>query len=590
MAKIRKFFKKPLAVTLFSHNLNIGQVPCKENISDISVLFLHIIPYLILILPKVCIFASVKTFFRMKENKLLELLKKGEGINIEFKTCHEQISESLYETICSFLNHSGGHIILGINDGGEIVGVNPQKVETLKTNIITCLKNQELFLPCPYITPQIIETNKKFIILLDIPCGQYVYRYKGHYWDRNGDADIDITNQVELLFSLFERKNPHLFEDRIVDGLEIKDLDHNTFQYCRNILSVIKPEHAWLQLNDEEILTHSRLALYDTASNKIKLKYAALILFGKDDAIENFMPRYRFEALFHMYTYDDYINLNKFPTRYDDRRTIRCNLIKVYNQLSQFTERYLPDKFYLPEGTSQRMDIRWALFREIVANLCVHADYSSGYACFYHIFKDRVVTKNPTRLLPDIPEGKLSLQQLGNYTKNPLLTRIFHELSFVEDMGSGARNISRYAPLYYPDYIVEINNTSQFIFSITYMKMSPKTDENVTKIGKMSPKTDENVTKIGKMSPKNVASLDDEELKLNIDETFLDKKSTIKKRQRQQGIVGLIINNPNISIDDMAEKLCVNKRTILRDIEELKNVIEHIGPTRGGSWIGRQNK
>ncbi|UVV52380.1 hypothetical protein NXY15_22060 [Bacteroides thetaiotaomicron] len=73
-----------------------------------------------------------------------------------------------------------------------------------------------------------------------------------------------------------------------------------------------------------------------------------------------------------------------------------------------------------------------------MANLCVHSDFSTGYACFYHVFKDRVITKNPTRLLPEIPEGELTLQELSNYTKNPLLVRVFHELSWVEDMGSNA--------------------------------------------------------------------------------------------------------------------------------------------------------
>ena len=34
----------------------------------------------------------------------------------------------------------------------------------------------------------------------------------------------------------------------------------------------------------------------------------------------------------------------------------------------------------------------------------------------------------------------------------------------------------------------------------------------------------------------------------------------------------------------MAERLGVNDRTIKRDIEELKNVIEHVGPTKGGYW------
>ena len=173
----------------------------------------------------------------MREDQFIKLSQAGENVQIEYKTCYEQISDSLYETVCSFLNHSGGHILVGVKDNGEIAGVNPDKATTLQGNIITAIKNPDLFLPCPYFTPQILTVEGKVVLYLDIPCGQYVYRYKGKYWDRNGDADIDVTDQPELLLSLFERKNPHLFEERIVEELTLEDLDSDTFQYCRNILA-----------------------------------------------------------------------------------------------------------------------------------------------------------------------------------------------------------------------------------------------------------------------------------------------------------------------------------------------------------------
>lgn len=517
----------------------------------------------------------------MTAEEFIKLSQEGEGAIMEYKSCTEKISESLYETICSFLNHSGGKILVGVKDNGTIIGVNPNKADMLIANIITTIKNQENFLPCPYFTPQILEISGKTVIYLDIPCGQYVYRYKGKYWDRNGDADIDVTDQPELLLSLFERKNPHLFEERVVEGLTMEHLDHSTFQYCRNILAIKKPNHAWLQLTDDEILVHTRLAKRDASTGELKLKYAALILFGKEETIEEFIPRYRFEALFHMCTYEQYNDIKQFPNRYDDRRTMRCNLIKVYDLLTQFTERYLPNKFYLPSGSTQREDLRWDLFREIVGNLCVHADYSTGYACFYHVFKDRVVTKNPTRLLPEIPEGELTLQQLSNYTKNPLLVRVFHELSWVEDMGSGTRNILRYAPLYYPNYKVEISNGTQFVFSITYMGMSPETKENVTRNPNMSLKTP---TDIGQMSPEKSFELDEEDFRISLNHTQTTKNTMSKKHKRQQGIIGFIKKNPRITVEEMAEKLDVNERTIHRDMEELKNIIEHIGPTKSGYW------
>lgn len=519
----------------------------------------------------------------MREDQFIKLSQAGENAQIEYKTCYEQISDSLYETVCSFLNHSGGHILVGVKDNGEIVGVNPDKATTLQGNIITAIKNPDLFLPCPYFTPQILTIEGKVVLHLDIPCGQYVYRYKGKYWDRNGDADIDVTDQPELLLSLFERKNPHLFEERIVEELSLEDLDSDTFQYCRNILAVIKPNHPWLQLTDEDILLHTRLAKKERETGKLKLKYAALILFGKEEAIEEYMPRYRFEALFHMCTYEEYNDIKRFPNRYDDRITMRCNLIKVYDRLTQFTERYLPNKFYLPEGTTQREDLRWDLFREIVANICVHSDFSTGYACFYHVFKDRVVTKNPTRLLPEIPEGELTLQELSNYTKNPLLVRVFHELSWVEDMGSGTRNILRYAPLYYPDYKVEIVNGSQFIFSITYMEMSQETVENVPRNEKMSQEIMENVPRNGQMSQETISTNDEDDLNISLEKPT-DKKENSKKNKRHQAIVSLIRKNSRITMEEMADKLGVNARTIHRDIEELKQIVEHVGPTKAGYW------
>ena len=51
-------------------------------------------------------------------------------------------------------------------------------------------------------------------------------------------------------------------------------------------------------------------------------------------------------------------------------------------------------------------------------------------------------------------------------------------------LGSGTRYILRYAPLYYPDYKIEINSSTQFLFSIT------SKDENVPNSGQMSPTPD----------------------------------------------------------------------------------------------------
>ena len=109
---------------------------------------------------------ATKLKWRMTEGQFIELTRKGEGNQIEYKTCTEEVSESLYESVCSMLNHTGGSILMGVTDDGDIVGVNPDRAETLKKNIINCIKNPELFLPCPYFTPQILEAEGKTVLYL----------------------------------------------------------------------------------------------------------------------------------------------------------------------------------------------------------------------------------------------------------------------------------------------------------------------------------------------------------------------------------------------------------------------------------------
>jgi len=57
----------------------------------------------------------------MNNEKFLSLTQLGESYTVEYKSCTENVSESVYESICSFLNHSGGYILLGVNSSFQFV-------------------------------------------------------------------------------------------------------------------------------------------------------------------------------------------------------------------------------------------------------------------------------------------------------------------------------------------------------------------------------------------------------------------------------------------------------------------------------------
>lgn len=66
----------------------------------------------------------------MTPEKLKDIITRKEGIEIEFKKSQDNLARSVYESICAFLNRKGGHIVLGVDDNRNIVGVNPEKCKS----------------------------------------------------------------------------------------------------------------------------------------------------------------------------------------------------------------------------------------------------------------------------------------------------------------------------------------------------------------------------------------------------------------------------------------------------------------------------
>lgn len=65
-------------------------------------------------------------------DKLKQLMRDGEGLTVEFKRCENILASSVYETVSSFSNRYGGYILLGVEDNGEIRGVNPENIVQMK--------------------------------------------------------------------------------------------------------------------------------------------------------------------------------------------------------------------------------------------------------------------------------------------------------------------------------------------------------------------------------------------------------------------------------------------------------------------------
>ncbi|MDR2232392.1 MAG: ATP-binding protein, partial [Tannerella sp.] len=88
----------------------------------------------------------------INERQLKELIQKGEGIDLEFKACRDQLSRDVYETVCAFLNRHGGTILLGVKDDRTIHGIEPSSVGQIRKNFVTAINNPQKLSPPAYIS------------------------------------------------------------------------------------------------------------------------------------------------------------------------------------------------------------------------------------------------------------------------------------------------------------------------------------------------------------------------------------------------------------------------------------------------------
>jgi len=92
------------------------------------------------------------------------LLKKRERIRIEFKRAQNYIPENLFETVCAFLNREGGSILLGVDNEGNVAGVDSSSVSQMKADISSLSNNSTKLNPTFLLFPSEVEIKGRKII------------------------------------------------------------------------------------------------------------------------------------------------------------------------------------------------------------------------------------------------------------------------------------------------------------------------------------------------------------------------------------------------------------------------------------------
>src|SRR3989338_988729 len=112
----------------------------------------------------------------MNEQQLLELIKQGEGLALEFKESQRSLNKSVYETVCAFLNRHGGNILLGVSDSGKITGVDPDCVAQIRKDFMTAINNPQKLNPACYLSIEEYKVDGRVILCVFVPESSQVHR------------------------------------------------------------------------------------------------------------------------------------------------------------------------------------------------------------------------------------------------------------------------------------------------------------------------------------------------------------------------------------------------------------------------------
>lgn len=344
---------------------------------------------------------------------------ESESTTLEFKREIPR-NDQIVKTTIGFCNQYGGRIIIGVEDDGQIVGID----ETLISNFQKSLHKSICDSSTPPIFPKIYtqRMGEKIVLIVEVSEGANKPYFrtseglgKGTYI-RLGSATMKATS--EIIRELEWLGRGRYFDEMPEYRANRSDLNENT------ILSFLNSRSIGFEgeVTDEILTSYSLLRL---EQSRYFPTMGALLLFGKspqDYLSESFIICSHFEG-------------------YSGRKAmaaVNCTgtLYEQMNTALQFVFSRLY-KSYSIDGLrrDEKLEIPEVAVREVLINALVHRNYAINGPIKLSIYEDRLEFFSPG-LFPG-PLNIENLKQGITYIRNSVITKIFHEAGVIEKLGSG---------------------------------------------------------------------------------------------------------------------------------------------------------
>lgn len=333
---------------------------------------------------------------------------------IEYK---ESWRDEYVKWICGFANSKGGDMFIGVDDKGNVIGI--QNAKKLSEDLPNKIKDILGIL----VDVDILEEKEKSYIKINVDVYSYPVSYKGNYYIRIGATNQELKGACLDKFLL--QKQGLKWDGTPEPYTKLENLSEQSFEIFKNRASETQRVDEYIQkYSNDEVL--DKLNLY--MPNGMLKKAAVLLFHPRPDRIFTGAS----------------IKIGFFRT--DDDLAYQDEILgSLFEQVDKVMDllqtKYLSVKISY-EGVQRKetLPIPIEALREAVLNAIIHKDYTSGIPIQISVYENKLMIWNEGELPQDWTVAKLKTKHPSR-PYNPDIANAFFRAGLIESWGRGTIKI-----------------------------------------------------------------------------------------------------------------------------------------------------
>lgn len=350
------------------------------------------------------------------EQLIKDLIKQGESEQLEFMEVARK--DTIAKTLCSFLNGSGGWVIVGVTHEGKVIGLENAHVieQELKAFLLAAI------VPDAPINYSVENIGQKQMLVLKVWGGsKQPYIFDGSIFYRRGAGTQKATSkEISELIHGRQLAEQH-WEKQISLGVELDDLDE---KLINDTINESRKNHRSNFESDDILgfLTHYGLYINGSFTN------ACVVLFGRKPS--RFIPQIR-------------VRLTEYAESKTDDNLIRNevlegNLFSIRDELEKYVNG-LGVRSVFDKNQWKRQDFAFPkkALQEGIINALLHRDYSSfSSSVSISVYPDKFIISNSGKLPDDIKISDLKKNH-DSHPVNPDIAHVVFLRGLIDKLGRG---------------------------------------------------------------------------------------------------------------------------------------------------------